>query len=261
MKYFVVLFFSLLFFQKSFANDDVTNALATALKSYQDQDFEGAKNSLDSQLQNHSNDSVLLYNLGLVEYKLGKVGLALAYWRKALYINPSLSLAKEALDFAMSQSQQPPMVSESSTWGWIYSKIISLLSFHIVFPIFLILFLLTTRGFSKHLGERKKALLNDDPLPQMSINMLLCSFLTVVFLVLASVLFYDLNLTKATITKATSASVRLSPSVESGSIYEIPEGTQVIIRDTQNGWYKIEDPLGRSGWADQNELFITTGNK
>lgn len=252
---------SLLIFSVANAEGNLNEKINEAVKSYQNKDYEAAKNSLAPELLNHPNDSILLYNLGLAEYKLGKVGLAIAYWRKALEINPRFSDCQLALNFALSQAPLKQSSSEdSSTWSWIYSKTIEVMSFHTVFPLFLIIISFSLFKLARYLGSKKRALLSDESLPTLSNGTLVSFFLSGVFFILSTILLNDLLLSKATVVSSAKGLVHTGPSNEDATIYEVPEGTQVIIRDTSNGWYKIEDPNGKTGWMSSSELFITTEN-
>src|SRR3989344_5647042 len=92
---------------------DLNSAFNNYQKSYQSGDFETAKTTLEEALKSHSQNSYLIYNLGLTEYKLGKVGLAIGLWRKALLINPQLNEARQALDYAVGHMQAKPLAKNT----------------------------------------------------------------------------------------------------------------------------------------------------
>ena len=77
--------------------------------------------------------------------------------------------------------------------------------------------------------------------------------------ILSFVTYRNLITPKATVV-AKSAEVKTGPHIDFATIFEVPEGTEVLIRDKDGEWYKIEDPMGRMGWAEGNQIFVITEN-
>lgn len=253
-----VIFIQLLFSTHCFAEEtDLNSAFNTYQKSYQAEDFEAAKNSIEEALKLHTHNSYLIYNLGLTEYKLGKAGLAIGLWRKALSINPQFNEPRQAIDYAVGHMQSKPLTQNTdSTWVWLENLIINYLSFNYLWPAFLICFLIFGVQFIRYLGAKKKAFANDEPSPLLGTK-------PIVFLVLAICLgfisffsYSDLISTKGTVTAKTTE-IKTGPNADFATLFEVPEGTEVLIRDKENDWYKIEDPVGRIGWAAGAQLFVT----
>lgn len=256
--FFAALIFQLIFSIHCFAEEnDLNSAFNTYQKSYQAEDFAAAKSSIEETLKTHTRNSYLIYNLGLTEYKLGKTGLALGLWRKALFINPRFNEPRQAIDFAVSHMQTKPLTQNTdSTLVWLEKLITKYLNFNYLWPAFLICFFLFGMGLIRYLGAKKKAFENDQASPVLSTK-------TIVFLVLAICLgvmnffsYSDLVSTKATVVEKSSP-IKTGPNDDFATLFEIPEGTEVLIRDKANDWYKIEDPAGRIGWAQGAQLFVT----
>lgn len=251
----------MIFFISTFcfaAESDLNSAFNSYQKSYQSGDFEAAKTTLEESLKIHTHNSYLIYNLGLTEYKLGKIGLALGLWRKALLINPQLNEARQAINYAASQMQTKPLEQNTdSTWVWLEKLIQNHLSFNVLWPLFLISLLVAGYLFIKFLGSKRRAFVNDETPPVLGTKPIVFAILAGTFVVLSFISFKDLNSTKATaITKSTE--IKTGPSTDNATLFEIPEGTEVLIRDKDNGWYKIEDPTGRIGWVEGTNIFVTT---
>lgn len=253
-----LVFFSLLSSPSPAAENDLGKIFDTYQKSYQTNDFVSAKNTIEEALQSHTHNSYLIYNLGLTEYKLGRVGAAIGLWRRALSVNPQLKQASEAIDYAISQMQTKPLSQNTdSTWAWLQSIVVKALSFNYLFPLFLLLATLSGMGFIKYFAQKKTAFENDETTPQVSNRVWTLFSLMVIVGLLSAILFADHASTKATaILQPTS--VKTGPDPEFGTLFEIPEGTEVMIRDKQEGWYKIEDPTGRLGWVSAEGILITT---
>lgn len=236
---------------------DLNSAFNIYHKSYQSNDFETTKSTIEEALKSDTHNSYLIYNLGLTEYKLGKTGLAIGLWRKALSINPQLNDARQALDYAISQMPAKPLAKTTdSTWVWLEKLIVDYLSFNVLWPLFLISLFVSGYMFIKYLGAKKKAFANDEAPPILGTKPVLFLMITLCLGALSFFSFTDLVTTKATaIAKPTE--IKTGPSADYGTLFEIPEGTEVLIRDKEAEWYKIEDPTGRVGWAMGDQLFLT----
>ena len=86
--------------------DNPMTQIATSLKQYRQGELSLAKDTLRKildqlQKENMSPSPSVLTNLGIIEYQQGQVGLALGLWRKALFLDPSLGAAQEALDYGV----------------------------------------------------------------------------------------------------------------------------------------------------------------
>jgi tetratricopeptide (TPR) repeat protein len=236
---------------------DLNSAFNNYQKSYQSGDFEAAKTTLEEALKSHTHNSNLIYNLGLTEYKLGKVGLAIGLWRKALFINPQLNEARMALDYALGHMEAKPLAKSSdSTWIWLEKLIVDYLSFNLLWPLFLVCFFAFGYQFIKFLGAKKRAFANDEPSPILQTKTITL-FMIAIFLGVISVVSYVNIVTPKAIVIAKTAEVKTGPGSDFATLSEIPEGTEVLIRDKDNQWYKIEDPMGRIGWADGTQVFLT----
>lgn len=242
------------------AEADLNSAFNNYQKSYQSNDFEAAKSTIEEALKTHTHNSYLIYNLGLTEYKLGKTGLAIGLWRKALSVNPQLNDARRAIDYAVGQMQTKPLSKTTdSTWVWIEKLITENLSFNLIWPFFLISLFLSGFYFIKFLSAKKRAFANDEAPPLLNAKPLVFLALALVLGIVSFVSFTDLASTKATAILK-SAEVKTGPSSDYGTLFEIPEGTEVLIRDKEAEWYKIEDPTGRVGWTVGDQLFVTNSH-
>src|SRR5690606_10894850 len=164
----------------------------------------------------------------------------------------------DAIDYAVSQMPTKPLTKNTdSAWAWMNSLITKNLSFNYLWPACLILFIISGMGLIKHFADKKRAFENDDSAPIINNKVwtFTCLFMLVAAVSLIS--FLDHTTPKATaISKPTQ--VKTGPNLEFGTLFEIPEGTEVLIRDNEGEWYKIEDPTGRLGWIADDQLLITT---
>jgi tetratricopeptide (TPR) repeat protein len=254
-----VIFLQLIFPTHCFAEENnLSSAFNTYQKNYQAEDFAAAKTSIEDALKTNTHNSYLIYNLGLTEYKLGKPGLAIGLWRKALSINPRFNEPRQAINYAVSHMQSKPLTQNTdSTWAWIEKLITERLSFNYLWPAFLVCFFIFGVQFIRYLSEKKKAFAEDLPSPLLGTKPILFLVLAIVLGFVSFFSYSNLISTKATIIEKTS-DVKTGPNTENATLFELPEGTEVLIRDKENGWYKIEDPTGRIGWTEGTQLFVTS---
>lgn len=253
------IFIQFIFSIHCFAEENnLSSAFNTYQKSYQAEDFAAAKISIEDALKTNTHNSYLIYNLGLTEYKLGKAGLAIGLWRKALSINPQFNEPRQAINYAVGQMQSKPLAQNvDSTWAWLEKLITERLSFNYLWPVFLICLFTFGILFIRYLSAKKKAFAEDLPSPHLGTKPIVFLVLTLCLGFVSFFSYSDLNSVKGTIIEKTSA-IKTGPNTENATLFELPEGTQVLIRDKEKGWYKIEDPTGRIGWTEGTQLFITS---
>lgn len=265
MHFLKTLIVVLLSFSFSFADGlptqkSVEEFFSLGLQNYQNGKFTEASQQFESALQIEPENASLLYNLGLSEYRVGKTGLAIALWRKALTSDPSLIEAKAAIDFAFSRLTVKELPHQVMLLERVRTKVLSFISIH------QLLFLLVITCFScgwmllNYLGSRKSALANLMPVPTPTFKLFLTGFL---FLITTSLTFlkaWDYSVPRATVLPS-KIEVRTGPNPTHAPLFEIYEGLEVIIRDSQNDWLKIQYPGGRMGWLPRESLFQTWGKK
>lgn len=234
--------------------------LNTVFKNYQSGNFDAAQTILADAVKENPQNSYLLYNLGLTEYNRGKVGLALALWRKALFINPSLSDAKKALSFA--QDKMPTSrasLGEDSSLVWIMNLISNKVSINLAWPILLLFVVLFFRKLFRYLALKKKAFLQDDPAPAFSLSIPAYGIAMILALLISLVVVSNMIQTRATIITS-GVQAKTGPGEENASVFDIPEGTELLLTEKRGDWYKAEDPSGRMGWVPGSSFYITTEN-
>ena len=97
-----LLLFILLPLPSSYAQD-LENGFVEGVAAYQAKDFEKALSFFQPLFEQYPNNPVILYNLGLVKYQQGELGLALGLWRKARIIDQSFSEVASAISFTEEQ--------------------------------------------------------------------------------------------------------------------------------------------------------------
>lgn len=193
--------------------------------------------------------SDLYYNLGNCYYKLNKVAPAIYYYEKALKLNPTNEDAMHNLTFAKRMTLDVIEDLPKTFFQRFSENIIQKYAFDTwaliaVIASFLASLLFLLYHFS---GSSKMKLLY--------FNTTIFS----VFVMLVSVFFafdnYDtVQKNRTAIIFATKTEVKNAPTNSSEEVFELHEGTKVIILDELDNWKKIKIADGKVGWIYQDDL-------
>ncbi len=232
--------------------------IATGLKSYQSGKFEDAKTNLSEALQANLSDSFVVYNLGLAEYKLGNVGHALGYWNRALFLNPSLKEAKQAIEFSLSKLVPAPEKPEiDGAVDVARYRILPYLPLHLVCAFTLISLFVFWRRAIREIKARTLAEKEGLIKPGFSVVTGVFCFLFLVFGFLNGLKFYELSQHRAIVVNK-KVEVKAGPGNEQVALFDLPEGSDVIVKETQNDWFKILTNNEKIGWVERASLYSYT---
>lgn len=193
--------------------------------------------------------SDLYFNLGNCYYKLNKVAPAIYYYEKALKANPVNEDAQHNLTFAKRMTLDVIEDLPKTFLQRFSENVIQKLSFDIwaliaVSASFLTSILFLLYYFS---GSSKMKLLYFN------------TTIFAVFVMLVSVFFafdnYDtVKKNRTAIIFATKAEIKNAPTVNSEKVFELHEGTKVVILDELDNWKKIKIADGKIGWIYMDNL-------
>lgn len=193
--------------------------------------------------------SDLYYNLGNCYYKLNKVAPAIYYYEKALKLDPANEDALHNLTFAKRMTLDviedlPKTFFQRFSENVIQKYTFDTWALIAVIASFLASLLFLLYHFS---GSSKMKLLY--------FNTTIFS----VFVMLVSVFFaydnYDtVQKNRTAIIFATKTEVKNAPTTSSEEVFELHEGTKVIILDELDNWKKIKIADGKVGWIYQDDL-------
>ncbi len=211
--------------------------------------------------EKHPNNVSALYNWGLSAYQVERHGLAVALWRRALYLSANFEPAATALDYAKDKLSSavfsPPSAGSIENFKSHFLRRLSLS--HILLVHFL-LFTFTGWLTIRFFANRKKAFEAEEEPPRVSAIHILFAALFVLssyFLVLA--LDFK-NEARATIIQDQVA-LKTAPKEDANEIYSVLEGSEVIIEDVDNEWTLVTYPGGMTGWVHVSKLFQNNGSK
>lgn len=201
-----------------------------------------------------------LTNLGLIKYKTNDYGYAMALWRKALSIDPSLNQANRALRFAEKKYQEKHLVKEVSFLKELFALFRNKdnLNFLLALNTFLLFFFLYFT--IQFLSEKKKALIEEKNFLSMPLKVYIFTFLFICSSITVIFSFIEQKRPRATVI-AKKASVLVTAQKDSPILYEIPEGTEVILGKKKEQWIQVSQSGHLTGWVPIKSLFQTSGKK
>jgi tetratricopeptide (TPR) repeat protein len=227
------------------------------VEAFQKRDFKQARASFHESLRIDDLNPVVLFNLGMVELRSGKLGLTLAMWRKALVVSPSYAPARQGEKWAKSQLKRPEIPHEPLLWESF--RKIALVPVELGRYLLLTALTLLAAGWLilRHMGQRRMARLEEKPMPGFPISAVVCGFLLLTTGLLSAAKAYDSRVVRGTVLEE-KVEVRSSPSANGTPLFELYEGLEVIVRQSVDGWRQVTYPGGTTGWIPQQAVFATT---
>lgn len=237
---------------------DAEGLFASGLQRFQESKFQEAKDLFEQSLQIAPNSTPILYNLGLAEYRLGKAGLAIAFWRKAQFLGGDDSSVAEALSFALSKLPKKDLPAKPDLFETLRSQF--LVEFNLSASLAFMAAALGLFGLSllRWAGQVKRSKDLDSPRPSMGWKLPLSSLFFVLALTTTALKVFERAQTRGTIVLK-SAEVRATPEENSPSLFEIYEGLEVLVLERRETWLRVRYPGGRSGWLQDVALMQTAG--
>lgn len=225
------------------------------LAAYQSKQYAEARDDFQKLLDQGGLSPGLLNNLALSVYQLDQKPLALALWRKALSIQPGFHAAAAGRDFLESKMQMRPLERDSFSL-WAHRNLEALSIYELLWVTALIL---TIAGWLalRYLGERRAALEEELPMPPFPTMAITFIGFLLFSLTMVAMKAKDTFSARATVT-ATKVSVRSLPADEGVSLFDVTGGSEVLVRQKQNGWAQVQSAEGSSGWVKDSEIFITS---
>ncbi len=231
---------------------------ADAIRAYQENHYDDAFASFQKYFNAGHDFAALDYNWGLTAYKLKKNGLAAGLLRRALYLNPDLRQASQALSIIL--SGLPHAWSDnSSLWGALRSQFLDKVTLNQLLLLAWVLFCFAGFFLIRHFAKRRQAHREQQGPPPFPV---LAAALGVLFFIsfsLAVAKAFTLREICATVIAPTA--LRTGPSAQDNPIFDLLEGYSVSVQSVQNGWVQVVLGSGQIGWVPAQALFQNTGRR
>ncbi|MEK7357445.1 MAG: SH3 domain-containing protein [Bdellovibrionota bacterium] len=229
---------------------------SSGVATFQKKDLKSARASFEAALKLDPSHVVTLFDLGLIESQEGHNGRAIALWRKALALAPEFRPAREAIEYARTKLERAEISHEVETWEQLRETALANTVLEKYLGIAVVLFFLSAWLLLGFFGARRRALLDEKPLPGFPVVATLFASAWVVFSGLAIAKAIDMQELRGTVvTKKIEA--RSTPDQAGTPLFDLYEGLEVIVRQTSGDWFQVTYPGGSTGWVPRSSVFTT----
>lgn len=224
-----------------------TDVIEKANAAYQKEGYETALNAYLKVNKSGYESSDLYYNIANCYYRLNKLGYSIAYYEKALLLNPGDEDTKYNLSIAKAHTidkinEVPKLFIEE--WWEAFLSVMNLSGWAIVTSL---LYILTLTGFTVYYFART--------LSSRRLGFYLGT-LFLVFTLVSGVSFaskYNLeNSSKYGVLIENVYTAKQSPTENSADAFVIHEGIKFSVEDELDEWVKIKLADGKVGWLPRN---------
>ncbi len=238
--------------------EDINASYTAGLKSYQESNFEQAKQDFLTALQEEPQNPFINYNLALAEWKLGHLGMSLAFLRRAQYVNPSFGEAIRAETSIRENLKVKDLPHQISLWETIRTQLLKNISIDGLLGVLALVLVVLGYTGPKYLGARRRiAEEGGGEAPNPGAFAISC-ILVALILITTGLKFFDLTLPRATIV-AEKVEALSGPEAGASGLFELSEGLEVIVRRTfldsnSKEWVQVTYPGGMTGWILSENL-------
>jgi tetratricopeptide (TPR) repeat protein len=237
--------------------DEQTPNLSAAEK-YLKGDFEGSISAFNEEIERRGESAYLLYNKGLAAYQSNMRGQAIALWRRALFLDPKVTRAQEALSFAKREVPEAFEYKGLSFWAKIRKFFVVGIGLDTYLGTVAILLLITGMRWIIYFAERRKAYLSESASPALPVSGIFSGTLLIFFLILIATWSIDYLTPRVTIVADRVAS-RIGPGEKYAVLFEWREGQEGLVRKTVDHWAQVQRVDGKVGWIKQEAVYHTSG--
>ena len=191
----------------------------------------------------------LFYNIGNCYYKMNKVAPSIYYYEKALKIDPSFEDARFNLAYAKRMTidvieELPKTFLQRFSQNVIQKFSFETLAITAVSASFLMAVLFLLYYFSG--GIKTKLLFFN--------SAILAFFILLITVFFAFSNYSTVQKNRQAIIFALQAEIKNAPTPSGEEVFELHEGTKVIILDELDDWKKIKITDGKTGWISSEDL-------
>ncbi len=229
------------------------------IAAFRNNDGSAAREALQKSLELEPDRPAALYNLGLVEFHAGNEGLGIGLWRKALTVSPDFRPARDALTW--SAAKIPRSINrDPGFWHAFRKAVVARIGMIDVLALALLFTFLSGFLLLRHFGRRRRARLDERPLPSFPAAAALFVALLSLSLSLTAIKAYDLTVVRGTVL-ADRTPARTTPDPQATPLFDLFEGAEVIVRQSRGDWRQISVPGGLTGWVPSSALFLSSSRR
>ncbi len=198
-------------------------------------------------------DPALLTNAGIAAARLEQWGLAAGLLRDAVEVAPTENAPRQALDFVLAKLPVKEISHSAEFWETYRENVLSGVSLYwlalIGAPLVLLVGLLVLR----FIADRRRALVDEEPMPRVGPAHVAAILLLVLHLGLLMTKVMDRGQPRGTIIE-TKIAAHSAPDSQSPSLFELFAGLEVLILRENEAWAQVRYPGGPTGWIPKSAL-------
>lgn len=253
---FLPLVFAVSLFWTGAANASAQDEFQKGVTAFQKGDTKTATAAFRASLAIEPDQAVVLYNLGLAEQRAGRNGMAIALWRKALAISPGFYPADQAIGWTQKKLERAAIPHDVEFFELVRDAVLSAISMEKFEALSAILFFISAWLILGYAGRRRRARLDEKPLPGFPFAAAIATTLFVTISLLALAKAIDIQDLRATVI-VKKVEARALPETGATVLFDLYEGLEVIVRSSRPDWVQVTYPGGATGWVSRASVFTT----
>ncbi len=225
------------------------------LTAYQAKNYPEAQANLAAALEESPNNLAILNNMALTQVELNQKGKALAYWLKALKLDPNFEEAQKGVTFVRSKATPNSFSIKDTDFESLRKSLLTGLSLNLLFGLTALTFLVAGLQWIRHLSQVKKANQDEATPPPVSLVSIAFSIIFVGCALILALKMWD-HLTPRAIVIKEKVELKIAPGADQSKIVELNEGTEVEVGVVKDVWVQVKIPGNYSGWLNKEEIQI-----
>jgi tetratricopeptide (TPR) repeat protein len=209
---------------------------------YERRDYEKALEEYNKIIDQGIASGPIYYNMANSYFKLGKIGYAILYYKKALRLSPADSELKSNLGYAQSLTEDSGLQAQAANkFVWVVKIPFKEFTLNgvgrILAALYLVIVALLVGGIVNHTFKRRATLI-------------FYPLLILFILALAgfSVRYYEEEALTRGVVVAKESECKYEPIDKSTTYFTLKNGQEVQILKSRNGWSRIKRLDGKLGW-------------
>ena len=220
--------------------------------------MEEARSSLEAAIAADPRCASCLYNLGVVEARSGQAGKALGHWRKAVNLSPGYEAPRHAIEWQFKKLDRQDIAHESDAWEEFRSTVLAPVGMWVFGWIAALALAMTAWLGVDWLERRSRSAEENEGVPLTAFPVWAAAS-AAIFVAAASLQIaklVDADVERATIV-AKKVEALSAPDSGSAPLFDLFEGLEVVVRQSQNGYTQVVYPGAASGWVPRGSIYVT----
>jgi tetratricopeptide (TPR) repeat protein len=230
------------------ASTDPGHLFAKGNSLYERRDYEKALDEYKKVLDRGVESGPLYYNIGNAYFKLGKIGYAILYYKKALRLTPADSDLKSNLGYAQSLTEDSALTAQGvNRFAWLVRIPFKEFTLNgvarILASAYIALAVMLIGGIINRVFARRVTLI--------FYPVLMLFMLTLAAFVMR---YYDEEVLTRAVVVTDSAECRYEPIDKSNVYFTLKKGQEISVLKSRNGWSRIKRLDGKLGWVKSDTV-------